>query len=35
MSAVIRKWARTNGHDLSDRGRILTSVIEAFEKAHR
>jgi hypothetical protein len=28
---AIREWARTNGHDVSDRGRIPASVIEAFE----
>jgi hypothetical protein len=31
---AIRDWARQNGHDLSDRGRIPANVIEAFEAAH-
>lgn len=31
---AIREWARANSHDLSDRGRIPASVIQAFEKAH-
>jgi hypothetical protein len=35
QTKAIREWARANGHDLSDRGRIPTSVIEEFEKAHR
>ncbi|WP_053734136.1 Lsr2 family protein [Nocardia sp. NRRL S-836] len=32
---AIRAWARSNGHELSDRGRIPMHVIEEFEKAHR
>jgi hypothetical protein len=35
QTKAIREWARANGHGLSDRGRIPTSVIEEFEKAHR
>jgi hypothetical protein len=35
QTQAIRAWARANGHELSDRGRIPTSVIEEFEKAHR
>lgn len=35
QTKAIREWARANGHELSDRGRIPTSVIEEFEKAHR
>jgi nucleoid-associated protein Lsr2 len=31
---AIRDWARQNGHDLSDRGRIPATVIDAFEAAH-
>jgi hypothetical protein len=27
----IREWARSNGHDVPDRGRIPASVREAFE----
>jgi hypothetical protein len=30
---AIRQWARDNGHQVSDRGRIPASVIEAFEAA--
>ncbi|MFJ8963311.1 Lsr2 family protein [Lentzea sp. NPDC102401] len=35
QTKAIREWARANGHSLADRGRIPTSVIEEFEKAHR
>lgn len=34
QTQAIRDWARNNGHDVSDRGRIPSSVIEAFEAAH-
>jgi hypothetical protein len=26
----IREWAANNGHEVSDRGRIPTSIVEAF-----
>lgn len=29
--AAIREWARANGHEVSDRGRIAASVMEAYE----
>jgi hypothetical protein len=29
---AIREWARQHGHDVSDRGRIPLTVIEAYEK---
>ncbi|SES40057.1 histone-like nucleoid-structuring protein Lsr2 [Lentzea albida] len=32
---AIRQWAKANGHELSDRGRIPAHIIEEFEKAHR
>lgn len=32
--AAIRQWARKNGYEVSDRGRIKAEVIEAFEAAH-
>jgi hypothetical protein len=32
--AAIREWARQNGHQVSDRGRIKAEVVEAFEAAH-
>ena len=34
QTRAIRGWARQNGHNLADRGRIPGSVIEAFEQAH-
>ena len=30
---AIRAWARQNGHQISDRGRIPKSVIEAYQAA--
>jgi len=34
QTAAIRAWARQNGHDVSDRGRIAKAVVEAFQAAH-
>jgi len=34
QAGAIRDWARKNGHDVSDRGRIPASVVEAYEAAH-
>lgn len=34
QTQAIREWAKKNGHDVSDRGRIPASVIDAFEAAH-
>jgi hypothetical protein len=34
QTQAIRAWAKKNGHDVSDRGRIPTAVVEAFEAAH-
>ena len=31
---AIREWARQNGHQVSDRGRIPKTVIEAYQAAH-
>jgi hypothetical protein len=30
----IRTWAQANGYSVSDRGRVPTTVVEAFEKAN-
>jgi hypothetical protein len=30
----IREWARTNGHKVSERGRLSAAVIEAYDAAH-
>jgi hypothetical protein len=32
--AAVRQWARDNGHDVNDRGRVPASILEAFDKAH-
>ena len=34
QTRAVRDWARQNGFELSDRGRIPATVIEAFEVAH-
>ncbi|HEY0636247.1 MAG TPA: Lsr2 family protein [Pseudonocardiaceae bacterium] len=31
---AIRQWAKANGHDIADRGRIPGRVIEAYQAAH-
>jgi hypothetical protein len=31
---AIREWAQANGHQVSDRGRIPASVVEAYEATH-
>lgn len=33
-TAQIRKWARSNGHQVNERGRIAATVVQAYEKAH-
>ncbi|CCH89214.1 Putative lysyl tRNA synthetase-like protein [Modestobacter italicus] len=30
----IRSWARKSGHEVSDRGRIPSSVVEAYDAVH-
>lgn len=30
----VREWARSNGHEVSDRGRIPAAVLEAYDAAH-
>jgi Lsr2 len=32
--SAVRAWARQNGHQVSDRGRIPASVQAAYDKAH-
>jgi hypothetical protein len=34
QTKTIREWARNNGFDLAERGRIPANVLEAFEDAH-
>jgi DNA-binding beta-propeller fold protein YncE len=31
--SVIRDWARANGYEVSDRGRIGAAIVEAYEAA--
>lgn len=33
-TAAIRTWARQNGHNVSERGRIAANVVEAYRQAH-
>lgn len=33
-AAEIREWARANGHDVPDRGRVSAEVKEAYAAAH-
>jgi len=30
----VREWGRQNGYDVSERGRVKSSVIEAYDAAH-
>ncbi|WP_425276431.1 Lsr2 family DNA-binding protein [Streptomyces swartbergensis] len=30
----VRAWARANGHQVNDRGRVPRGIREAFEAAH-
>jgi len=32
--ASMRAWARDNGHEVSERGRVPASVIEAYDATH-
>ena len=32
QSGAIREWARSNGHAVSERGRIPAAIIEAYHK---
>lgn len=33
-SAEVRRWARANGHDVSDRGRLRPEIWDAYRSAH-
>ena len=33
-SAAVREWARSNGHTVSERGRISSVVMNAYASAH-
>jgi hypothetical protein len=32
--AEIREWAKSNGHEVSERGRIANAVVAAYDAAH-
>ncbi|MDZ8171985.1 histone-like nucleoid-structuring protein Lsr2 [Microbacterium xanthum] len=32
--AAVREWAKENGYQVSDRGRVPATVLEAYEAAH-
>lgn len=34
QTAAIRQWARENGYEVSDRGRISAAVERAYQQAH-
>ncbi len=34
QNAAIREWARKNGYNVSDRGRIPAEVLDAYHKGH-
>jgi hypothetical protein len=34
QTQAIREWARSNGHEVSDRGRISAAIQKAFDEAH-
>ena len=33
-TAQIREWARANGHQVNERGRVAASIVAAYDKAH-
>ncbi len=33
-NAAVRSWAKDNGHDVSERGRISAAIREAYDQAH-
>ena len=34
QTRAVREWARRQGHNISDRGRIPSSIQQAFDQAH-
>lgn len=34
-TAAIRSWARDNGYQVSDRGRVPTDIVNAYEAAQK
>ncbi len=33
-NAAVRSWAKDNGHDVSERGRISAAIRESYDQAH-
>jgi Lsr2 protein len=33
-ASAVREWARSNGHQVSDRGRVAAELIEAYRAAN-
>jgi hypothetical protein len=33
-TAQIREWARANGHQVNERGRVAAGIVAAYEAAH-
>ena len=33
-TAEVRQWAKDNGHSVSERGRVPSAILDAYEKAH-
>ncbi len=34
QTAAVRQWARENGHEVKERGRIQAEIVEAYRAAH-
>jgi hypothetical protein len=34
QTRAVREWARQHGHNISERGRIPASILQAFDQAH-
>ncbi|WP_420121135.1 histone-like nucleoid-structuring protein Lsr2 [Nakamurella sp.] len=34
QTQAVRQWAKENGYEVSERGRISNTVVDAFEAAH-
>lgn len=33
-ASAVREWARSNGHQVSDRGRVAAEILDAYRAAH-
>lgn len=34
QTAAVRDWARSQGYEVSDRGRLSAAIMQAFDEAH-